>query len=101
MGVVSKYILNLIAKQVEDNGIVDWYDPDRAYSEAVKALDLAGSTILRYDGSFAQLRWEIDQQKLMDGHPSPSLGPDTHGRPAAAEIRIPILGHVPCYFDKV
>ena len=66
MGVVSKYILNLIAKQVEDNGIVDWYDPDRAYSEAVKALDLPGSTILRYDGSFVQLRWEIDDNSVAE-----------------------------------
>ncbi len=31
MGIVSEYIRNLIAKQVNDNGIVVWYDPEGAY----------------------------------------------------------------------
>ena len=29
MGEVSEYLLNLITKQIEDKGIVAWYDPDR------------------------------------------------------------------------
>jgi hypothetical protein len=37
MGIVSEYIRNLIVKQVDDNGIVVWYDPDGAYAEAVSA----------------------------------------------------------------
>ncbi|MBW1912131.1 MAG: hypothetical protein JRI43_02955 [Deltaproteobacteria bacterium] len=35
MGIVSEYLFNLIAKQVDDNGLVVWYDPDGAYAEAV------------------------------------------------------------------
>ena len=58
MGIVSEYIRNLIAKQVDDNGLLVWYDPEGAYSEAAEALDVPGTTILRYDGSFVQLRWE-------------------------------------------
>ena len=35
MGIVSEYIHDLIARQVEDNGLVVWYDPDGIYSEVV------------------------------------------------------------------
>jgi len=28
MGIISGYIRNLIAKQLNDNGIVVWYDPE-------------------------------------------------------------------------
>ncbi len=73
MGIVSEYVRNLIAKQVDDNGLVVWYDPDGAYSEAVEVLDLPDTTVLRYDGSFVRLRWEIDQKKLMDSEEPPRL----------------------------
>jgi hypothetical protein len=73
MGPVSEYIRNLIAKQVNDNGLVVWYDPDQAYTEVAEMLDLSDTTIMRYAGSFIQLRWEIDQNKLMDGEEPPRL----------------------------
>lgn len=73
MGIVTEYLRNLIAKQVDDNGLVVWYDPDRAYSEAVEALALPTTAVLRYEGSFVHLRWEIDQKKLMDGGEPPRL----------------------------
>ncbi len=73
MGIVSEYVRNLIAKQVDDNGLVVWYDPDGAYSEAVEVLDLPDTTVLRYEGSFVRLRWEIDQKKLMDSEEPPRL----------------------------
>jgi len=73
MGIVSEYLFNLIAKQVDDNGVVVWYDPDGVYAEAVTALDLPDTTILRYEGSFVRLRWEIDQMKLMAGEEPPRL----------------------------
>ena len=44
-----------------------WYNPEDTYSEVGKGLDLPDTTVLRYGGSFIQLRWEIDQKKLMDG----------------------------------
>jgi hypothetical protein len=73
MGIVSEYIRNLIAKQVDDNGIVVWYDPEGAYSELIEGLDITGTTILPYDGSFVKLRYTIDQRKLMDGEEPPRL----------------------------
>lgn len=30
MGKVTDHLLNLIAKQVDDKGIIVWYDPERA-----------------------------------------------------------------------
>jgi len=72
-GVVTKHLINLIAKQVDDNGIVVWYDPDSAYFKAAETIDLPDTTVIRYDGSFIRLRWEIDQKKLMDGEEPPRL----------------------------
>jgi hypothetical protein len=73
MGIVTEHICNLIAKQVNDNGLVVWYDPDGEYTATLEAFDIQDTTILRYDGSFIQLRWEIDQRKLMDGEEPPRL----------------------------
>ncbi len=72
-GIVTEHLISLIAKQVNDNGLVVWYDPDGEYAEALEALDIQDTAILRYDGSFVQLRWEIDQRKLMDGEEPPRL----------------------------
>ena len=73
IGLVTNHLRDLIAKQVEDNGLVVWYDPDGTYSEAIESLILPNTTLLRYEGSFVQLRWEIDQKKLMDGEEPPRL----------------------------
>ena len=34
MAVVTEYLFQLIAKQVEDRSLVVWYDPEQAYSYA-------------------------------------------------------------------
>lgn len=73
MSIVTEYIRNLVAKQVDDNGIVVWYDPDNAYADAVAALDLPNTTVLRYTDSFMRLRWEIDQRPLLNGEEAPRL----------------------------
>lgn len=73
MGIVTEYVRNLIAKQVEENGLVVWYDPDSTYIEAVEVLELPNTTVLRYEGSFVHLRWEIDQKRLMEGEEPPRL----------------------------
>ena len=72
-GLVTEHLLSLVRKQVEDHGLVVWYDPDGVYSEAVRALELPGTTVLRYEGSFFALRREIDERKLMDGEEPPRL----------------------------
>jgi hypothetical protein len=73
MAIVTEYLRNLIAKQVDDNGLVVWYDPDNAYADAVAALDLPNTTVLSYTDSFLRLRWGIDQKHLLNGEEAPRL----------------------------
>jgi len=60
MGHVTGYVSELIRKQVDDHGLVVWYDPEQAYGSAVAEFSLPGTTLARYDGSFLKLRKEID-----------------------------------------
>ena len=73
LGIVTEHLIRLIEKQINDNGIVVWYDPDGAYESVVAVLDMPDTTILRYTDSFLRLRWEIDQKHLMDGDEAPRL----------------------------
>lgn len=60
MGKVSKYLAGLIAKQVEDKGIVVWYEPEGVYPGLIDKLTIQNSAILRYEGSFFALRAQIE-----------------------------------------
>src|SRR5437016_3587800 len=71
MAVVTEYLTQLLAKQVEDRGLVVWYDPEGAYADAAAALALPETTVAHYDGSFFRLRHEIDH--LMNGEQPPRL----------------------------
>ena len=59
-GAITAYLVQLIAKQVDDKGLVVWYDPEHAYAAVAAELSLPNTTVVRYDGSFLQLRKEID-----------------------------------------
>jgi len=72
-GLVTEHLISLIRKQVEEHGLVVWYDPDGLYAEVTESLALPDTTVLRYEGSFIKLRWEIDQKHLMDGEEPPRL----------------------------
>jgi hypothetical protein len=65
-GVMSEHLVQLIAKQVDDKGLVVWYDPEQAYGAVAAELSLPNTVVARYDGSFFQLRKEIDHL-LNDG----------------------------------
>ncbi|HBL24226.1 MAG TPA: hypothetical protein DDZ40_08930 [Deltaproteobacteria bacterium] len=73
IGIVTKHLINLIAKQVNDNGLVVWYDPDGVYADVLPSLNLSDTDVLCYQGSFIELRWKIDQRHLMDGEEPPRL----------------------------
>ena len=60
IGVVTESLVQLITKQVDDHGLVVWYDPEKVYGEAAAELSLPNTTVARYDGSFFKLRKEID-----------------------------------------
>lgn len=60
MGKVTEELIGLIAKQVEDRGIVVWYDPEEAYGEVAAGFSLPETTVLRYSDGFFELRHRID-----------------------------------------
>lgn len=71
MAVVTEYLFHLIGKQVEDRGLVVWYDPEQAFASAAAELAIPKTTVALYDGSFFRLRHEIDH--LMNGDLPPRL----------------------------
>jgi hypothetical protein len=68
MPVVTESLVQLIAKQVGEKGLVVWYDPEQAYSTAAAVLPIPNTTVACYDGSFVKLRKEVDHL-LNEGHP--------------------------------
>jgi hypothetical protein len=71
MGVVTASLVRLIAKQVDEKGLVVWYDPEHAYGTAAAELQLPNTTVALYDGSFLKLRKEIDD--LLNDEQPPRL----------------------------
>jgi hypothetical protein len=59
-GVVTKHLVSLVTKQVDDSALVVWYDPEGHYQAVALDFALPGTTVARYDGSFLQLRREIE-----------------------------------------
>ena len=60
MGKVTEELVRLITKQVQDHGIVVWYDPERVYTDLVGRLELPETTILQFEGSFFELRYRME-----------------------------------------
>lgn len=71
MGIVTDYLRSMIARQVDDHGLVVWFDPEGHYREVAKGLAISNTTIARYDGSFFALRHEIEL--LLNGLELPRL----------------------------
>ena len=93
MGIVTTHLFNLIAKQVEDHRLVVWYDPEQAYATAAAELELPNTTVARYDGSFFQLRHDIDA--LLNDEQPPRLVvyvPDDRGNTYNALIELEAAG---------
>ena len=60
MGKVTEELVTLITKQIQDHGLVVWYDPEQAYGDIVDQLHLPETTLLRYQGSFFALRRHLE-----------------------------------------
>ena len=71
MVLVTNHLCKLITKQIDDNGIVVWYDPDRHYTEIVRTLSIHNTTVTCYSDTFFGLRHEIDH--LLDDLNPPRL----------------------------
>ena len=48
MGKIAEYLNELIKKQVDEKGIVVWYDPESAYSKVIEELNLPETTLVRF-----------------------------------------------------
>lgn len=60
MGKVTEELIGLLVKQVEDRGIVVWYDPEQAYGAVAAGLNVPGTTVLCYTDGFFELRHRIE-----------------------------------------
>lgn len=60
MGVIVEELRRLLQRQLDEHGIVLWFDAERHYEGALAELDLAGTTLLRYTDSFYRLRHEAE-----------------------------------------
>ena len=60
MSHIKDYLISKISKEVDKNGIVLWFDPERAYTEFVDGLQLQGVYIARFRDSFFSLRREVE-----------------------------------------
>jgi hypothetical protein len=60
MDKVSEYLISMITKQVENSGLVVWYDPEKNYTNVINELTIPETTILRFENSFFKLRSEIE-----------------------------------------
>jgi hypothetical protein len=81
MGKVTEELVALITKQIQDHGIVVWYDPERAYGDVVDQLQQPETPVLRYEGSVFALRHRLEPfLEFVDdvGRPHPNI--DTPSR---------------------
>ncbi len=70
-GVVTKRLIELLARQIKDEKVVVWYDPtgeyqavaDRLAEDATLRAEMlpGGTTVARYDGRFFALRHEVER----------------------------------------
>src|SRR5689334_12417965 len=77
MGAVTQHIIGMLIRQIEQEHIVIWYDPETDYSSVVDLL-ADDSTLLpsnvhlvRYDDSFFGLRHQVEP--LLGGTEPPQL----------------------------
>lgn len=61
MGRVSDEIVRLIQRQVDEHGIVLWYDPERVYEGLAHSLQLQRTTVFHFEGSYFALRRAVDE----------------------------------------
>lgn len=71
MGIVSDYLRDIIKKQVEQHGLVVWFDPDQHYQDAIPHLTWPNTHIAIYKGSFFALRQRVEP--LLQGETPPRL----------------------------
>ena len=60
MGIVTDTLIKLIQRQVDERGIVVWFDPTGTYASVVAGLHIDEIRVVSFNGSFLSLRREVD-----------------------------------------
>ena len=60
MGKVTEYLQEVVRKQIDEHGIVIWYDPEGDYRDVVPSLQLENTAIQQYTDAFIRLRYETE-----------------------------------------
>jgi hypothetical protein len=71
MGIVSNALRSLVSRQVEENGLIVWYDPEKHYEAFADRLKLPGTRVVRYEGGFFAVRHAVEP--LLAGSEKPRL----------------------------
>jgi hypothetical protein len=60
MGPVKQYLTSVISKQIDEKGIVLWFDPEHNYGDFARSLELPNTHVAQFKDSFFALRREIE-----------------------------------------
>jgi hypothetical protein len=60
MGKLTDSLQQLLLRQINERGIVVWYDPEKAYTHVVEKLALPDVTVLRHADGFFRLREKLE-----------------------------------------
>jgi hypothetical protein len=73
LGAVSDYLRSLVERQVNERGLVVWFDPEEHYREFVEDLSLPETAVEVYHGGFLELRHRVEPHLAADRDSPPSL----------------------------
>lgn len=59
MGIVTDYLIGIVQSNLEKNGIVVWYDPEKQYLSLAKKIG-EEIPVFFYDGSYIELRYKLE-----------------------------------------
>jgi len=60
MGKITEEVLGLIKRQIDERGIVVWYDPEKVFSRLLPQLSFGDVPVVSYDDGFFRLREKIE-----------------------------------------
>lgn len=59
MGIVTDYLIEIVQSNLEKNGIVVWYDPEKRYLSLAKKIG-EEIPVFYYEGSYIELRYKLE-----------------------------------------
>ena len=68
MGAVLDELQQLLSKQVQEHGLVNWFDPERHYQSVLHGIRIPGCQLISYDGSFFALRLPRSRSSVPRSH---------------------------------